>query len=135
MAAERMGVMTRSSEAYKNWRLNTLAGIAFVTVILCLIIVVFVQVTDEWARGVILVILGRFLGYVDNVYSFEFGTTRGDKAKDSAITDMAAASPTAPSKIAAAVVAGTGSGGNGTTLKAEDVNITAEGDVTVEGKK
>jgi hypothetical protein len=90
---------------YKNWRVNILAAAAFVVVILCLVMVVLLTITDEFAKGIITIILGRFLGYVDNVYAFEFGTTRGSKAKDDAISNMAAASPLAPSVVSERVVA------------------------------
>lgn len=90
---------TAQSEAYKTRRLNILAAGAFIIVIVCLAVTVFLQVTDEFAKGIITLILGRFLGYVDAVYNFEFGTTRGAKAKDDAITNLAAANPSAVSVV------------------------------------
>lgn len=78
---------------YKNRRLNALAAAAFLVVIACLIAVAFLKISDEFAKSTVMLILGRFLGYVDNVYSFEFGTTRGSKAKDDVITNLTAAAP------------------------------------------
>lgn len=43
---------------------------------------------DEYAKGIVTLVLGRFLGYLDNIYSFEFGTTRSSKAKDSTIENL-----------------------------------------------
>ena len=86
---------------YKNTRLNALAVAAFIVVILCAVVAVFVSNINEYAKGIITFLLGRFSGYVDNVYSFEFGTTRGSKAKDDVITNLASASPTAPSNVTA----------------------------------
>lgn len=84
---------------YKNRRVNALAGAAFTTVILCLVMTVFYVVEDEFAKGILTLVLGRFLGYIDSVYNFEFGTTRGAKAQQDTINNLAAASPIAPSVV------------------------------------
>jgi hypothetical protein len=97
--------MTDDPVAYQSRRLNNLAAAAFLVVIACALVAVFVTNINEYAKGIITFLLGRFSGYVDNVYSFEFGTTRGSKAKDDVITNLASASPNAPSVIAAAEVA------------------------------
>jgi hypothetical protein len=47
---------------------------------------------DEYIKGTITLILGRFLGYLDNIYSFEFGTTRGSKDKDATIVNLSGSS-------------------------------------------
>ena len=44
---------------------------------------------NEYMKGVVTLVLGRFLGYLDNIYSFEFGTTRGSQNKDSTINALA----------------------------------------------
>ena len=36
---------------------------------------------NEYVKGIITLVLGRFLGYLDNIYNFEFGTTRGSALK------------------------------------------------------
>lgn len=51
----------------------------------------------EYAQGVITLILGKFLGYLDTMYAYEYNTTRASKVKDQTIATMA-------------VAAGTGSG-------------------------
>lgn len=117
--------MSIDQTTYRNWRLNILAAVAFIVVVLCLIITVFFNVSDEFAKGIITLVLGRFLGYVDAVYNFEFGTTRGSKAKDDAITNLAAASPIAPSVVTAAAIDASRNG-NGKTLKVENVQIDAD---------
>ena len=43
---------------------------------------------DEYAKGIITLVLGRFLGYLDNIYNFEFGTTRSSKTKDLTIENL-----------------------------------------------
>jgi len=73
---------------YKSLRLNLLAAAAYLVILAILIMVVWITITDEFAKGVLTLVLGRFMGYVDNVYAFEFGTTRGSKEKDAAISNL-----------------------------------------------
>jgi hypothetical protein len=40
---------------------------------------------SEFAKGIITLLLGRALGWLDNIYNFEFGTTRASRAKDDTI--------------------------------------------------
>jgi len=47
------------------------------------------QGINEYVKGIFTLVLGRFLGYLDNIYSFEFGTTRGSREKDDTINKMA----------------------------------------------
>ena len=75
-------------EKYKSLRLNLLAAAAYIVILAILIMVVWITITDEFAKGVLTLVLGRFMGYVDNVYAFEFGTTRGSKEKDAAISNL-----------------------------------------------
>lgn len=39
----------------------------------------------DFAKGIITLVLGRFLGYIDSIYQFEFGTTRTSRTKDDTI--------------------------------------------------
>lgn len=43
---------------------------------------------NEFVKGIVTLVLGRFLGYLDTIYSFEFGTTRSSKEKDSIINKL-----------------------------------------------
>jgi hypothetical protein len=43
---------------------------------------------NEYVKGIFTLVLGRFLGYLDNIYNFEFGSTRGSKAKDATIENL-----------------------------------------------
>lgn len=80
-----------TTAVYKSVRINVLLSVAYVTVILCLIVTVwFVGDSNQYAQGIVTLVLGRFLGYTDQVYAFEFGTTRNDKVKDETISSMAA---------------------------------------------
>lgn len=40
--------------------------------------------------GVVTLVLGRFLGYRDNIYNFEYGTNRSSKEKDMTINQLSA---------------------------------------------
>ena len=75
-------------------RVNTLIATAILVVIVCLFVVVQMQVKDEFAKGILTLVLGRFLGYVDNIYNFEFGTTRSSAVKDKTITALTATAAT-----------------------------------------
>lgn len=46
------------------------------------------QDVNEYLKGIITLVLGRFLGYLDNIYNFEFGTTRVNRAKDETINQL-----------------------------------------------
>lgn len=43
---------------------------------------------DEFVKGIVSLVLGRFLGYLDGIYNFEFGSTRSSKDKDSTIQHL-----------------------------------------------
>lgn len=43
---------------------------------------------NEYVKGIFTLVLGRFLGYLDNIYNFEFGSTRSNKSKDVAIEQL-----------------------------------------------
>lgn len=78
---------------YRAMRLNVLAAIALAILVGCALVAVFVIELNEYAKGIITLLLGRFSGYVDQVYNFEFGTTRSSKQKDDVIAGLAAPSP------------------------------------------
>lgn len=72
----------------KNHRANVLAGCALLLVILCLLVVVWSSTMDDYAKATISLILGRALGWVEQLFSFEFGTTRANKTKDDTINNL-----------------------------------------------
>lgn len=43
---------------------------------------------NEFVKGVATLVLGRFLGYLDQMYQFEFGSTRASKEKDGTINNL-----------------------------------------------
>ena len=70
-----------------NFRADSMYILA-VLLIAALVYVVLKSELDEYAKGIITLVLGRFLGYLDNIYNFEFGTTRSSKVKDSTIEKL-----------------------------------------------
>lgn len=67
-----------------NYRADSMYILAVILVAL-LVWVVLKSSLDEYAKGIITLVLGRFLGYLDSIYNFEFGTTRSSKLKDDTI--------------------------------------------------
>lgn len=74
-----------------NYRANVLAAAALLLVLLCLAIVVWMSNADDFAKATIGLILGRALGWVEQLFSFEFGTTRANKTKDETINKLSGA--------------------------------------------
>lgn len=72
----------------QNWRANALVGGAVSLVVFCLAVVVWRSGMDEFAKGMLTLICGRALGWVEQVFSFEFGTTRANKVKDDTIKNL-----------------------------------------------
>jgi len=83
----------RDSEVIKalgkrNWRPDVMFIMA-TTVIVGLVWLIWKdQTITEFVKGIFTLVLGRFLGYLDNIYNFEFGSTRSSKAKDDTISKL-----------------------------------------------
>ena len=73
--------------ASHNYRADSMYILA-VILIAALVYAVLSSTMDEYAKGIVTLVLGRFLGYLDNIYNFEFGTTRSSKVKDSTIENL-----------------------------------------------
>jgi hypothetical protein len=71
-----------------NHRANALAAGAGALVVFCLFIVVWQSEMDDFAKATITLILGRSLGWIEQIFSFEFGTTRANKTKDDTINNL-----------------------------------------------
>lgn len=71
-----------------NDRANVLAGAALLLVVVCLFVVLWQSNASEFAKATISLILGRALGWVEQLFSFEFGTTRTSKTKDDTINNL-----------------------------------------------
>jgi hypothetical protein len=72
----------------KNWRASMLVAMAVFLVLLCMAIMVWHTDSNDYVKAAISLILGRALGWVDGVFSFEFGTTRSSATKDATINNL-----------------------------------------------
>lgn len=73
---------------FRNNRANALTAFAASMICIILAIIIFKTSMDEWVKGVLLVYVGRLWGYLDQIFSFEFGTTKHSAAKDLTIADL-----------------------------------------------
>lgn len=73
----------------ENKRANVLVALAYSLVIACLAIAVLFADTSEFIKVTISLILGRALGWVDQVMNFDFGTNRSSATKDDTINSLA----------------------------------------------
>lgn len=71
----------------KNYRADSMYILA-ICLVASLVYIVLKSGLDEYAKGIITLVLGRFLGYLDSIYNFEFGTTRSSKLKDDTIKSL-----------------------------------------------
>lgn len=82
----------RDKEIVKTTGHNYRADTMYVLAVLVICGLVFLiwkdQDVNEYLKGIITLVLGRFLGYLDNIYNFEFGTTRVNRAKDETINQL-----------------------------------------------
>lgn len=72
-----------------NYRANVMASLAALTVLLCLMVVVWVSEMDDFAKATLTLITGRALGWVEQVFNFEYGTNRTSQKKDDTINKLA----------------------------------------------
>lgn len=71
-----------------NKRASIMLGAVFIMLLLGLSAVVFMSSLDEFAKTILNLLIGRLLGYVDQAFNFEFGTTRTSKDKDATINKL-----------------------------------------------
>ena len=72
----------------RNHRANVLAASALLLVVGCLVVVVWQSDANDFVKATVTLILGRALGWVEQLFSFEFGSTRANKAKDDTINKL-----------------------------------------------
>ena len=76
----------------KNWRADSMYALAVLVVISLVILIWKTPEITEYVKGIVTLVLGRFLGYLDNIYSFEYGRTRSSSLKDDTINKLSASS-------------------------------------------
>ncbi len=89
---DRDSARERDVEFIKRGMTNNRANFMFFLAVVMVGVLVWIvwkdQNINEYVKGIFTLVLGRFLGYLDNIYSFEFGTTRGSKEKDETIKQL-----------------------------------------------
>ena len=89
---DRDSARDRDVEFIKRGVTNNRANLMFFLAVVMVGAMVWIvwkdQNINEYVKGIFTLVLGRFLGYLDNIYSFEFGTTRGSKEKDETIKQL-----------------------------------------------
>jgi hypothetical protein len=73
---------------YRNSRANSMLGAAGLGVVVILFTVVYMSPMDDFEKSILTLILGRALGYIDQGFNFEFGTTRSSGKKDDIISNL-----------------------------------------------
>lgn len=91
--ADMQSARLRDTEFIKAGTVNSRGNWMSVGAVLVTLGMVFIIWRDpdinEYMKGIFTLVLGRFLGYLDTIYSFEFGTTRSSKGKDESIAALA----------------------------------------------
>lgn len=71
-----------------NYRANVMAALAGMTVLVCLMVTVWNSDMDDFAKATLTLITGRALGWVEQVFNFEYGTNRASQKKDDTINKL-----------------------------------------------
>ena len=89
---DRDSARERDSWYVRMGRYNYRGDLMFLLAVAMIALLVWIVWKDpsinEYVKGIFTLVLGRFLGYLDNIYNFEFGTTRGSKSKDETINKL-----------------------------------------------
>lgn len=90
---DREGARGRDVELVKagkrNWRADGMFLLAVGMIIGLVYAVWTTPGLNEYVKGIVTFLLGRFAGYLDNIYNFEFGTTRSSQDKNLTIDRLA----------------------------------------------
>ncbi len=90
---DRGSARARDAEFIKAGMHNARADMMFILAVVIICGLVYIvwkdQSVNEYVKGIFTLVLGRFLGYLDNIYNFEFGTTRNSRTKDVTIEQLA----------------------------------------------
>lgn len=89
---DRGSARARDAEFIKAGMHNSRADMMFILAVIVICGLVYIvwkdQSVNEYVKGIFTLVLGRFLGYLDNIYNFEFGTTRNSRTKDATIEQL-----------------------------------------------
>ena len=68
-------------------RINWFMVGAYLLVVACLYITVWEEL-DDYARGVVTMVIGACIGWIGKIFEFEYGATRAGRAKDETISAL-----------------------------------------------
>lgn len=89
---DRGSARASDAEFIKAGMHNSRADMMFILAVIVICGLVYIvwkdQSVNEYVKGIFTLVLGRFLGYLDNIYNFEFGTTRNSRTKDVTIEQL-----------------------------------------------
>ena len=77
-----------AQSGYRNNRANTMYILAVAIIVGLGYAIWYDETLNEYVKGTFTLVLGRFLGYLDAIYNFEFGKTRGSDSKDETIRNL-----------------------------------------------
>lgn len=61
-----------------------LGAAAFGMVLLCFVIITLKSDLNADAKSIVMLVIGRFIGYIDAIYGYEFGSSRKEQASNAA---------------------------------------------------
>lgn len=72
----------------RNIRADSMYILAVAVIILLVVLIWKTPDITEYVKGIVTLVLGRFLGYLDSIYNFEYGTTRSSKVQQDTINKL-----------------------------------------------
>ncbi len=72
----------------RNYRADAMVGSAYIIVALIVVGIWNNTEMSEFMKSTLTLLLGRLLGYIDQAFQFEFGTTRTSRTKDDTISNL-----------------------------------------------
>ncbi len=80
----------------RNRRTDAMFVCAYLAAVGLACVVIFVPDINQFAQGVVVTVLGLFIGVLKDMYSFENGTTRASQSKDATLAEIAKTVPALP---------------------------------------
>lgn len=72
----------------KDYLKYSLAALAYISMIIILILIWATPEMPEWIKAVLTTAIGRIWGWLDDIYSFEYGSTKNSRTKDDTINKL-----------------------------------------------
>lgn len=87
-SARQRDVDLAKATGQRNLRADLMVAGAGVFSLVIFLAVIWSSSMDEFQKSVLSLIIGRVLGYIDQAFNFEFGTTRQSRSKDETINKL-----------------------------------------------